>query len=62
MKILQVVPKAKSKAKLKALLKAKERALRGTATTFVRQREALADAARLQVDSTGSPLAHRVML
>ena len=39
MKILQVVPKAKSKAKLKTLLKAKERALRGTATTFVRQRE-----------------------
>lgn len=39
MKILQVVPKAKNKAKLKTLLKGKERALRGSATTFVRQRE-----------------------
>jgi hypothetical protein len=39
MKILQVVPKAKTKSTLKALLKAKERELRGTSTTFVRQHE-----------------------
>jgi hypothetical protein len=40
MKILQVTPKAGNKVKLKALLKDKERQLRGTATTFVRHREA----------------------
>jgi hypothetical protein len=39
MKILQVVPKARTRSTLKALLKAKERELRGTSTTFVRQRE-----------------------
>ena len=39
MKILQVVPKANAKQHLKALLKAKERALRGSSTTFVRQKE-----------------------
>lgn len=39
MKILQVTPKAGNKVKLKALLKDKERQLRGTATTFVRHRE-----------------------
>lgn len=39
MKILQVVPKAKTKSRLKALLKAKERELRGTSTTFIRQHE-----------------------
>jgi len=39
MKILQVIPRANKKAKLKALLKATERELRGGTTTFVRQRE-----------------------
>jgi len=39
MKILQVMPKANEKAKLKALLKNTERELRGGTTTFVRQRE-----------------------
>jgi hypothetical protein len=39
MKLLQVTPRAKDKANLKALLKAKERELRGGTTTFVRQRE-----------------------
>lgn len=39
MKILQVVPKPGNKSSLKALLKAKERSLRGSSTTFVRERE-----------------------
>jgi hypothetical protein len=39
MKILQVVPKPGNKQRLKQLLKQKERALRGTGTTFSRQRE-----------------------
>jgi hypothetical protein len=39
MKILQVMPKAREKSTLKALLKDKERELRGGTTTFVRQRE-----------------------
>jgi len=39
MKILQVMPRAKKNIKLKALLKATERKLRGGTTTFVRQRE-----------------------
>ena len=39
MKILQLVPRARTSGKLKALLKAKVRDLRGTGTTFVRQRE-----------------------
>ena len=38
MKILQVVPKRDTKAKLKTLLNQKERELRGGRTTFVRQR------------------------
>ncbi len=39
MKILQVVPVAGSRVRLKALLKNKERQLRGTTTAFSRQRE-----------------------
>ena len=39
MKILQVMPRSEAKTNLKALLKAKERELRGGTTTFVRQRE-----------------------
>jgi hypothetical protein len=39
MKIVQVVPKSGTKPNLKSLLKSKERALRGTATTFRRKRE-----------------------
>ena len=39
MKILQVIPRTNKKAKLKALLKATERELRGGTTTFLRQRE-----------------------
>jgi hypothetical protein len=39
MKILQVIPRANKNAKLKALLKATERELRGGTTTFVRQKE-----------------------
>jgi hypothetical protein len=39
MKILQVVPKAGTDAKLKALLKATERRLRGPHTTFEREKE-----------------------
>ncbi len=39
MKILQVVPKAANNASLKALLKKKERELRGKATAFLRERE-----------------------
>jgi hypothetical protein len=39
MKILQVVPKPGTKAKLKTLLKAAERSLRGPHTTFHRERE-----------------------
>ena len=39
MKILQVVPKPESKSKLKHLLKATERDLRGPHTTFQRTRE-----------------------
>ena len=39
MKIVQVVPRPDASASLKSLLKAKERDLRGTNTTFVRQRE-----------------------
>ena len=39
MKIVQVVPKAGLPAKLKALLKATERHLRGPHTTFEREKE-----------------------
>jgi len=39
MKILQVMPRAKNASRLKSLLKATERELRGGATTFVRQKE-----------------------
>jgi hypothetical protein len=39
MKILQVVPKADTDEPLKKLLKEKERSLRGTTTTLVRERE-----------------------
>src|SRR2546430_406299 len=39
MKILQVVPRAGSKSSLKQLLKAKERSLRGSSTTFLRSGE-----------------------
>ena len=39
MKILQVVPNAGNKSSLKALLKNKERELRGKGTTFTRKRE-----------------------
>lgn len=39
MKIVQVMPRGANSLSLKALLKAKERALRGTATTFIRERE-----------------------
>jgi hypothetical protein len=39
MKIVQVVPKPGNKQRLKQLLKQKERSLRGTATTFSRERE-----------------------
>jgi hypothetical protein len=39
MKIVQVVPKPKTKNTLKALLKAKERELRGRPTAFKRHRE-----------------------
>jgi len=39
MKIVQVMPKSANRSSLKALLKAKERALRGRPTTFTRQRE-----------------------
>ena len=39
MKILQVVPKPGTSAKLKTLLKAAERSLRGPHTTFHRERE-----------------------
>lgn len=39
MKILAVTPKANTKVKLKAALKAKERALRGTSTAFARKKE-----------------------
>ena len=39
MKIVQVVPKADAPAKLKTLLKAAERELRGPDTTFQRVRE-----------------------
>jgi len=39
MKILQVMPRAKNASKLKSLLKATERELRGGTTTFVRQKE-----------------------
>jgi len=38
MKILQVVPRRAGKTKLKTLLNAKERELRGGRTTFFRQR------------------------
>jgi hypothetical protein len=39
MKILQVVPKSGTKAKLKSLLKAAERTVRGPHTTFLRVKE-----------------------
>jgi hypothetical protein len=39
MKIVQVIPKAGLNAKLKALLKATERHLRGRHTTFEREKE-----------------------
>jgi hypothetical protein len=39
MKILQVVPVANSRVRLKALLKNKERELRGTTTAFSRRSE-----------------------
>jgi len=39
MKVIQVVPKADGDMGLKALLKAKERELRGGPTSFSRQRE-----------------------
>ncbi|MBI3411502.1 MAG: hypothetical protein HY040_24505 [Planctomycetes bacterium] len=39
MKILQVVPKTTTKAKLKTLLKAAERSARGPHTTFQRESE-----------------------
>lgn len=39
MKILQIVPRRGAKSSLKALLKAKERELRGNRTTFVRKGE-----------------------
>jgi len=39
MKILQVVPRTETKSKLKTLLKATERSLRGPHTTFQRMRE-----------------------
>ena len=39
MKIVQVIPKAGLNAKLKALLKATERQLRGPHTTFEREKE-----------------------
>jgi hypothetical protein len=38
-KILQVVPRDDNDPRLKALLKRKERELRGSSTTFVRERE-----------------------
>jgi hypothetical protein len=39
MKILQVVPVVNSEVRLKALLKNKERELRGTSTAFIRKGE-----------------------
>lgn len=39
MKIVQVVPKADTPAKLKSMLKKKELSLRGGSTTFFRQKE-----------------------
>lgn len=39
MKLLQIIPKEGNETSLKALLKKKERELRGTATTFVRTGE-----------------------
>jgi hypothetical protein len=39
MKILQVMPRANKNPKLKSLLKATERGLRGGTTTFVRKKE-----------------------
>jgi hypothetical protein len=39
MKIVQVVPRPEVKPQLKTLLKKKELELRGTSTTFVRQKE-----------------------
>ncbi len=39
MKILQVMPRSNKRTRLKALLKATERELRGSSTTFKRQKE-----------------------
>jgi hypothetical protein len=41
MKLLQVIPKSDNKSSLKALLKQKERELRGRGTSFYREREGL---------------------
>ena len=39
MKIVQVIPVSTNESSLKAMLKAKERELRGKATAFIRQKE-----------------------
>ena len=53
MKILQIVPKSRTKLKFKTLLKDKERDLRGRGTTFYREREGRWKHERYVVGSAG---------